>query len=122
MADERFAITRCTAEDFYEIQGTREEFWDGRDMRHLFQKVDLPLSRDDLAAAPVFHGGPVQIERGFVLHEAVFKDADAASTETVYASTMTIPPSAAPGRSRLHAGSKADSRQPPRAAAPASRS
>ncbi len=61
------------------------------DMRHLFEKVDLPLSRDDIAGAPVFHGGPVQIERGFVLHEAVFKDADAQSKETVYASTMTIP-------------------------------
>lgn len=36
MADERFAITRCTPEDFYQILETREEFWDGRDMRHLF--------------------------------------------------------------------------------------
>jgi putative transcriptional regulator len=61
------------------------------DMRHLFQKVDLPLSRDDMASAPVFQGGPVQVERGFVLHEAVFKDSDAQSKETVYASTMTIP-------------------------------
>ncbi|HEY8050889.1 MAG TPA: YqgE/AlgH family protein [Ramlibacter sp.] len=61
------------------------------DMRHLFEKVDLPMGRDDLAGTPVFHGGPVQIERGFVLHEAVFKDADAESKETVYASTMTIP-------------------------------
>lgn len=60
-------------------------------LRHLFDKVDLPLSRDDLVAAPVFQGGPVQTERGFVLHEAVFKDADAESKETVYASTMTIP-------------------------------
>jgi putative transcriptional regulator len=60
-------------------------------MHHLFDKVDLPLARDDLAAAPVFQGGPVQVERGFVLHEAVFKDADAESKETVYASTMTIP-------------------------------
>jgi putative transcriptional regulator len=60
-------------------------------LRHLFDKVDLPLARDDLAGAPVFQGGPVQTERGFVLHEAVFKDADAESSETVYASTMTIP-------------------------------
>lgn len=60
-------------------------------LRKLFDKVDLPLSRDDLAAAPVFQGGPVQTERGFVLHEAVFKDTDAPSDETVYASTMTIP-------------------------------
>ncbi|MEJ6020826.1 YqgE/AlgH family protein [Ramlibacter sp. PS4R-6] len=60
-------------------------------LRHLFDKVDLPLGRDDLAGAPVFQGGPVQTERGFVLHEAVFKDQDAESKETVYASTMTIP-------------------------------
>jgi putative transcriptional regulator len=60
-------------------------------LRHLFDKVDLPLTRDDLAGAPVFQGGPVQIERGFVLHEAVFKGDDAKTHETVYASTMTIP-------------------------------
>ena len=36
MAAERFAVARCTVEDFYEIQETRETFWDGRDMRHLF--------------------------------------------------------------------------------------
>jgi putative transcriptional regulator len=58
-------------------------------LRHLFDKVELPLGRDDLAGAPVFQGGPVQTERGFVLHEAVFKDS--APSETVYASTMTIP-------------------------------
>jgi putative transcriptional regulator len=58
-------------------------------LRHLFDKVELPLGSDDLAAAPVFQGGPVQTERGFVLHEAVFKDT--APNEPVYASTMTIP-------------------------------
>jgi len=60
-------------------------------LKNLFEKVDLPLDRADLATTPVFQGGPVQTERGFVLHEAVFKDADADSKETVYASTMTIP-------------------------------
>ncbi len=60
------------------------------DLRHLFDKVELPLGRDDLARTPVFQGGPVQTERGFVLHEAVFA-ADAAPDEPVYASTMTIP-------------------------------
>ncbi len=39
------------------------------DLRHLFEKVDLALERDDLATKPVFFGGPVQTERGFVLHE-----------------------------------------------------
>jgi putative transcriptional regulator len=59
-------------------------------LRHLFDKVELPLGRDDLARTPVFQGGPVQTERGFVLHEAVFAG-DSASNEPVYASTMTIP-------------------------------
>ena len=27
------------------------------ELRHLFEKVELPLGRDDLAATPVFHGG-----------------------------------------------------------------
>jgi putative transcriptional regulator len=59
-------------------------------LQHLFQKVELPLGRGDLAGTPVFQGGPVQTERGFVLHEAVFA-ADAAPEEPVYAATMTIP-------------------------------
>ena len=37
----------------------------------LFEKVDLPLRRTELAALPVFRGGPLQTERGFVLHEAM---------------------------------------------------
>ena len=60
-------------------------------LKNLFEKVDLPLDRDDLAGAPVFHGGPVQTERGFVLHEAVMAGGEAKPDETVYASTMTIP-------------------------------
>jgi putative transcriptional regulator len=60
------------------------------DLRHLFDKVELPLSRPDLVQAPVFQGGPVQTERGFVLHEAVLAEGEAAG-ESVYASTMTIP-------------------------------
>ena len=58
-------------------------------LKGLFEKVDLPLDRDDLAATPVFHGGPVQTERGFVLHEAVAGEVK--PEESVYASTMTIP-------------------------------
>ncbi len=59
-------------------------------LKNLFDKVDLPLERADLVSAPVFQGGPVSTERGFVLHEAVFTDVDKPE-ETVYASTMTIP-------------------------------
>lgn len=59
-------------------------------LRELFDKVDLPLHREDLAGAPVLKGGPVATERGFVLHEAVFAEADRPE-DSVYASTMTIP-------------------------------
>ncbi|WP_394790802.1 YqgE/AlgH family protein [Rhodoferax sp.] len=55
-------------------------------LKHLFDKVELPLRREDLALAPVFQGGPVQTERGFVLHESMMP-----GQESVYASTMTIP-------------------------------
>ncbi|MDQ6629643.1 MAG: YqgE/AlgH family protein [Pseudomonadota bacterium] len=38
-------------------------------LKNLFEKVELSLDREDLADAPVYFGGPVQTERGFVLHE-----------------------------------------------------
>jgi putative transcriptional regulator len=60
------------------------------DMKRLFEKVDLPLLRADLSSAPVFQGGPVQTERGFVLHEHFSAGIDKPA-ESVYASTMTIP-------------------------------
>jgi len=59
-------------------------------MRSLFDKVDLPLGRTDLSDSPVFQGGPVHTERGFVLHEAMHAE-NAPPKETIYASTMTIP-------------------------------
>jgi putative transcriptional regulator len=52
----------------------------------LFEKVDLPMGRNDLLELPVFQGGPVQTERGFVLHDAVSGEG-----ESVYASTLSIP-------------------------------
>lgn len=73
-------------------------------MEGLFQKVDLPLHRQDLMNTPVLQGGPVHTERGFVLHDAMLVDVpvdeaaqEAAALsavsdkESVYASTMTIP-------------------------------
>ena len=82
-------------------------------MKGLFEKVDLPLHRQDLMNAPVLQGGPVHTERGFVLHDALWsheeeqvadvveaaeeaaEEAAALSAvsdkESVYASTMTIP-------------------------------
>jgi putative transcriptional regulator len=38
-------------------------------LKNLFEKVELTLDRPDLAEEPVYFGGPVQTERGFVLHE-----------------------------------------------------
>lgn len=55
-------------------------------LQGLFDKVELPLRRGDLTNSPVFQGGPVQTERGFVLHECML-----AGSESVYASTMSIP-------------------------------
>ncbi len=54
-------------------------------LRSLFEKVELTLDRADLADTPVYFGGPVQTERGFVLHEAV--DAE----QTAYSSSLKIP-------------------------------
>ena len=45
-------------------------------LKNLFEKVELSLEREDLVAAPVYFGGPVQTERGFVLHEPTGSDAD----------------------------------------------
>ncbi|MBT9609451.1 YqgE/AlgH family protein [Aquabacterium sp.] len=53
-------------------------------LKHLFERVDLSLDRDDLAARPVFYGGPVQTERGFVLHEGLGDDGEH------YSSTLKI--------------------------------
>ena len=59
-------------------------------LKGLFDKVELPLGRHDLENLPVFQGGPVQVDRGFVLHEAFHPDGGK-PTESVYASTMSIP-------------------------------
>jgi len=60
-------------------------------LQKLFEKVELPLHRQDLTLAPVFQGGPVQTERGFVLHESVIMPGSEFLHEPIYASTMTIP-------------------------------
>ncbi|TAN12182.1 MAG: YqgE/AlgH family protein [Burkholderiaceae bacterium] len=56
----------------------------------LFKRVDLPLVRADLGVQPVFYGGPVQMERGFVLHDPIVAKGLPAD-ESVYASTLVIP-------------------------------
>ena len=55
-------------------------------LKSLFEKVELSLDREDLADEPVYFGGPVQTERGFVLHEK--QGGDGPST---YYSTLAIP-------------------------------
>jgi putative transcriptional regulator len=57
-------------------------------LKNLFEKVELPLDREDLAEAPVYFGGPVQTERGFVLHEPTGGDA---SDSAPYSSSLKIP-------------------------------
>ncbi|WP_153109583.1 YqgE/AlgH family protein [Propionivibrio limicola] len=37
----------------------------------LFEKIDVHLERTELASRPVFFGGPVQTDRGFVLHRPI---------------------------------------------------
>lgn len=39
------------------------------DLATLFERIDLKLDRDEISASPVFFGGPVQTDRGFVLHQ-----------------------------------------------------
>ncbi len=52
----------------------------------LFEKVELTLPHEGLADQPVYFGGPVQTERGFVLHPK-----SAGEPERAYASTLAIP-------------------------------
>ena len=54
-------------------------------LKNLFEKVELSLDRAELAEQPVYFGGPVQTERGFVLHEKLGDDGAA------FSSTMSIP-------------------------------
>ncbi len=63
-------------------------------MRLLFDKVELPLRREDLMQNPVGHGGPVQTERGFVLHDPLHDPNGLEKPEqegSAYASTLTVP-------------------------------
>ena len=59
-------------------------------MRLLFDKVELPLRREDLMQNVVGQGGPVQTERGFVLHDPLRMDPPE-QEGSVYASTLAVP-------------------------------
>ena len=77
-------------------------------LKHLFEKVELTLHREDLLQSNVLQGGPVQTERGFVLHEPMlevdsldskpsedFKPEPSpeagAKNNSIYASTLSVP-------------------------------
>jgi putative transcriptional regulator len=51
-------------------------------LAELFEKLDLPLRRQDLKSEPVLQGGPLQTERGFVLHDAMGKVEPVGEDET----------------------------------------
>ena len=53
------------------------------DLATLFDQVELKLEIAPLLDQPVYFGGPVQIERGFVLHEP--------TTEPLYSSSLAVP-------------------------------
>lgn len=56
----------------------------------LFERVELPLGRSELGARPVLQGGPVQTDRGFVLHDPMSQAVEG-KDEAAYASTLVIP-------------------------------
>jgi len=53
------------------------------DLANVFDKIDLQLEIQPLAKKPVYFGGPVQTDRGFVLHEQ--------KTSTNYSSSLKVP-------------------------------
>ena len=53
------------------------------DMGALFEKIEVKLEAEPVSEQPVYFGGPVQIERGFVLHEP--------TTEVTYSSSLAVP-------------------------------
>ena len=69
------------------------------DMQALFKKVDLNLSRSDLAHLPVLQGGPVHTERGFVLHESMRAEETPASSDGVTHAEVHPSVAPAPGHS-----------------------
>jgi putative transcriptional regulator len=53
------------------------------DLATLFDKIELKLEIAPLLEQPVYFGGPVQVERGFVLHES--------NPNLAYSSSLIIP-------------------------------
>jgi putative transcriptional regulator len=95
-------------------------------LKQLFEKVDLPLHRNDLLQTNVLQGGPVQTERGFVLHEPILAhpsqsedkhegtELGAAMGASIYASTLSVPGGMAMTTSRDVLEALANGSGPPR--------
>ena len=56
----------------------------------LFGQLDLPLPGVSMGARQVYMGGPMQTERGFVLHDPM-RAAELKADETAYSSTLIVP-------------------------------
>jgi putative transcriptional regulator len=54
-------------------------------LKNLFEKVELELGASEMGEQPVYYGGPVQTERGFVLHDPQADDSLA------FSSTLKVP-------------------------------
>jgi putative transcriptional regulator len=60
------------------------------DVTGLFRQLELPLERAELADMQVLRGGPVQPERGYVLHDPMMI-AGGKGDEFAYAATLRVP-------------------------------
>ena len=58
----------------------------------LFKKIDIELAQDTLSKLPVYFGGPVQLDRGFVLHRPIgqWQSTLVVNTETGLTSSRDI--------------------------------
>jgi putative transcriptional regulator len=72
----------------------------GTTLKAMFKRMNLPLGRVDLQGTPVYQGGPLFTERGFILHEAQpvlefdtkrAAEGFAPSKESFWASTLSVP-------------------------------
>jgi putative transcriptional regulator len=60
-------------------------------LKNLLERVEIQLAHAELAELPIFFGGPVQTERGFVLHEPLpYIHNDANGATPVFSSTLKV--------------------------------
>ena len=61
------------------------------DIGALFERIELKLEIAPVSGQPVFFGGPVQVERGFVLHEPALESEAESATPSAFSSSLVIP-------------------------------